>query len=171
MNLPNRLLWIDLETEGLGDKVQILEIALVITDARLDEIATFNQVVMPRGLTLDPFVLAMHTKNGLLADLQHGRPIADVDVLAAGWAHAHAAVGGPACGQSVHVDVAWLQSAGMPLLRKCFNHRVFDASTLTLADRIMSPEGAPLTPGEPVHRALADIRYSIRCAKEFMGLE
>lgn len=172
MNLPNRLLWIDLETEGLGDKVQILEIALVVTDARLNELGFLNQVVMPRGLTLDPFVLNMHVKNGLLADLKHGKPIADVDVLAAGWAHAMGAVGGPACGQSVQADVAWLQSAGMPLLRKCFSHRVFDVSTLKLAELVEL--GLPESGDEgnqARHRALDDIRYSIRCAREFLGIE
>jgi oligoribonuclease (3'-5' exoribonuclease) len=83
-----------------------------------------------------------------------------------------AAVGGPVCGQSPQTDLRWLETAGMPLLRKCFNHRVFDVSTLKLGNMI---ECAIDDSGEDsstaAHRALDDIRYSIRCARMYLGLE
>lgn len=172
MKLPNRLLWVDLETEGLGEDVQILEVALVVTDNRLNEIGFLNQTVAPKGLHMNEFVVKMHTKNGLLGDLVHGMPIADLDVLCAGYAHSMKAVGGPACGSSVHNDVRWLETAGMPLLRKCFNHRVFDVSTLKLAELIeLQLDECEQARGGPGHRALPDIRVSIQHARELLGLE
>jgi oligoribonuclease len=173
MKLPEKLVWVDLETEGLGDKVQILEVAIVLTDNRLRELAFANWVVRPRGLHLDGFVLGMHTRNGLLGDLRHGEDIANVDVMAAGLVRVQHAAGGPICGSSPHTDKRWLD-LNMPNLAECFNHRTFDVSTLKLGHMIeCGPslvQGQELIEQAPAHRALADIRYSIQCAREILGL-
>lgn len=79
------LVWIDLETTGLPpvNKRQILEIAVVITDDSLLEVARYEKVLyhcharelftLPadaaraygKTIDIDPFVVDMHRKNGL----------------------------------------------------------------------------------------------------------
>lgn len=68
--------WTDVETPGLmkPSEGSILEVALVVTDDDLNETAHVDLVVRPvasaRGLVMDDYVVAMHTKNGLLRDVE-----------------------------------------------------------------------------------------------------
>lgn len=173
MKLPSRLLWVDLETTGLDpDKDQVLEVAAVVTDNRLNEVAFVNVIVTPKGLVLNEFVLKMHVKNGLLADLVHGRPIAEIDALLAGFAYAHQAAGGPMCGASPQgVDLPFV-SKHLPTFRRCFNHRVLDTSTLELGNLIEASIAESNENRDAAsHRALADTRYAIAHARNLLGLE
>jgi len=174
MNLPDRLVWVDIETTGLDPvKDRILEVAVVITDNRLVELGMGHWVVRPDGLALDAFLVKMHTTNGLLGDLKHAAALADVDVMAAGLVRVSGAAGGPICGSSPHFDLSFLR-LHMPLLARCFNHRCFDVSTLKLGHLIeLGPSlvKAQEEKADTAHRALADIRYSIACARELVGLE
>lgn len=68
-----RLLWLDFETNGLhehGYRVHVLEVAAVVTDSGLNELAVFEPVVLRAPdeayAAMDDFVLNMHTENGLL---------------------------------------------------------------------------------------------------------
>lgn len=68
------IVFCDLETTGLNPKEDsILEIAIVLTDDDLNELAVFESKVKPlftRGIeVMDDFVKALHTKSGLLAEL------------------------------------------------------------------------------------------------------
>lgn len=75
---PTRLAWIDLETTGLDlQRDTIIEIALVVTDMQLHMLeAPYTSIV--RGdlweflIKRDPFVLKMHTMNGLYSSLIEG---------------------------------------------------------------------------------------------------
>ncbi len=67
--------WLDLETNGLDErKGDILEVALVVTDDDLNEVARTSVVVrpVPRAVPLEvhPVVQAMHEKNGLWRDVE-----------------------------------------------------------------------------------------------------
>jgi oligoribonuclease len=67
------LVFLDLETTGLNaDREEILEVAAIVTDDKLVEVARFNQLVTPSRefYQLDEFVRDMHTKNGLWAVLK-----------------------------------------------------------------------------------------------------
>ena len=162
----DRLVWIDLETTGLDpEKDQILEVAIVVTDGKLTELATEHWTVKPpAGLpALHQAVVKMHSKNGLFSELHEGDPLAVVDILAAAVVHTWSASGGPICGSTPQFDKRFIDRY-MPLLSSCFNHRVFDASTLKLAWCLATRQ--EWKEGAPAHRALDDIRYSIEVAKQ-----
>lgn len=171
MKLPSRLVWVDIETTGLDpEKDLILELGIVVTDASLREDFAGSYVIRPRnGLpALHPTVLEMHSKNGLLGELHDGRDAAIVDTVAAATVIACGAKGGPICGASAHFDQGFLKKQ-MPLLAACFNHRVFDTSTLKLGELLRT--GAVEDDGhDPVHRALDDVRDSIQVARKLLGL-
>lgn len=64
------LVWIDLETTGLvASKERVLEVACIITDDRLNEVARFERVTNEARFVdftqVDPFVIEMHFANGL----------------------------------------------------------------------------------------------------------
>jgi oligoribonuclease len=171
VKLPDRLVWVDLETTGLDpEKDLILEAALVITDNLLQERSTLSLAVKPAGglPPLHPVVLDMHSKNGLLGELYKGQPIAKVDVVLSSLVICEHAMGGPICGASAHFDMGFLRKH-MPLLAGCFNHRVFDTSTLKMAELIRNgkvDDGGH----DPAHRALDDCRDSIQVARTLLRL-
>src|SRR5262245_53244856 len=71
----DRLVWIDLEMTGLDvERHRIVEIAVLVTDARLDVLADGLDLVVhqsPEELAeMDDFVRKMHTKSGLLAEIE-----------------------------------------------------------------------------------------------------
>jgi oligoribonuclease len=72
--MNSKVLWIDLETTGSDfETSQILEVGAVITDYDLNILSTKTMIVKPTTFsklsTMTPFVMEMHTKNGLLADI------------------------------------------------------------------------------------------------------
>jgi oligoribonuclease len=71
INLPHRTLWIDLETTGIEPETeQILEIGLVAADTDLSVIASRSIVIRPLiWPVMDDLVTEMHTRNGLLDDI------------------------------------------------------------------------------------------------------
>lgn len=104
------LLWTDLETTGLDpDKCAILEVAAIVTDDRLTEVARFEQVLWDeraqrlsslgpeaarsygKTVGIDPYVVDMHRKNELWeACKRSGYSQLDVDVLFAAFVEEHA---------------------------------------------------------------------------------
>ena len=71
---PNRFVWLDLEMTGLDDKTcSIIEMAMIITDGELNELAQLEQCIwQPESAleTMSPFVKKMHTDNGLLTKVR-----------------------------------------------------------------------------------------------------
>lgn len=67
--------WTDVESTGLDEKTgDLLEVALVVTDDQLVEVAATSVVILPSDLgatisKMDPYVKKMHTDNGLIAAL------------------------------------------------------------------------------------------------------
>ena len=185
MNLPSRLVWVDLETTGLDPaKDLILELAIVVTDAQLNEVAYASWVVKQDvdWTKVHPVVLEMHTANGLKDDVPDGLPIRDIESAACAMLDDLGVTEkGPICGSSPHFDMAFLKSEGdctccffpdhgMPKLAKRFNHRVFDVSTLKLAALMRGEVPPEEGRGGPAHRALSDIRGSIAAARKCLGL-
>lgn len=73
------LLWIDLETTGLEDDADILEMGLVLTSMDAGQVyASMSRVYCPiypddtvLALLMDETALSMHTDNGLIEDIRH----------------------------------------------------------------------------------------------------
>lgn len=73
--------WTDVETTGLDEtKGDLLEIAIVVTDDQLNEVASASTVIRPPVsldatiAKMDPYVKDMHTKNGLIDELRNLAP-------------------------------------------------------------------------------------------------
>lgn len=64
--------WVDVETTGVNiEKDKVLEVAVIVTNNELVELAELDIVIVHHDQLpeLNPFVLDMHTRNGLWADI------------------------------------------------------------------------------------------------------
>jgi len=167
-----RLVWLDLECTGLDpNKHEIIEVVA----AEADLLNPFNVKFIHESVmwfhpgivkTLDPFIIDMHTKNGLFKEcaiekstidaweaeeqllklIEPGETKDDMPILA---------------GSSVHYDHDFLK-ARMPKLAKRFSHRHYDVSALKL---FCQSRGMPAIAKGEAHRAKQDILESIAHAK------
>lgn len=165
-----KLYWLDLETTGLDpNETTILEIAIAEADLSdpFNYRHIYNSVIgFPESdhKDLTPFILDMHTKNGLLIEcVNEKKMISDVqeDLLDL-IPHSETKADKPTlAGSSVHFDHSYL-TVHMPKLAKRLSHRHYDVSAVKLfCHSVGMPE---LPPAEPAHRAKADIEYSIKLA-------
>ena len=169
-----RIYWIDLETTGLDpQKDQILEMAIAESTLEdpLNTKVIFDRVfALPSFAELSPFIVDMHTKNGLLADCAKAEQFA-IDVEAELLELIPAAEGineetgrpdlHALAGNSVHFDLGFLR-AHLPKFAKRFSHRLYDVSAVGLFCRSL---GMPKFKKAEAHRAAADVAESIEMAR------
>ncbi len=78
-----KLLWLDMEMTGLDvSKERVLEVAVIVTDMKLEPLAQYEQVVFqdPELLAaMDDWNQKHHGGSGLLAKVPFGKPEAEVD--------------------------------------------------------------------------------------------
>jgi oligoribonuclease len=159
------LVWVDLEMTGL-DPVEhvILEIAVVVSDGRLDEVVEGPDLVVHQTdealAGMPDVVREMHEKSGLTAAVQASTlSLADAEqqVLAFVREHVPAAGVAPLAGNSIHADRAFIRRY-MPDLDGHLHYRMVDVSTVKELVARWYPdvfESRPHKAGG--HRALADI--------------
>lgn len=163
----DNLIWIDLEMTGLDpDHDRIIEIATIVTDARLEIIAEgpVFAVRQPEEVLagMDEWNTRQHGKSGLTERVRRS----EVDEAAAERATleflaAHVpANSSPMCGNSICQDRRFL-ARWMPELERYFHYRNLDVSTLKELARRWAPEVARGFSKESAHLALDDIRDSI----------
>jgi oligoribonuclease len=168
-DVDDRLVWIDLEMTGLDiDRDTIVEIACIVTDAELATLDDGIQLVVHQDpatlVAMDDFVRAMHTKSGLLPEIERS----DVGVAAAERAvleyieqHVPAAGTSPLCGNSIGTDRRFLAKY-MPAIEVYLHYRSIDVSSLKELCRRWYPAVYRQRPGKAEqHRALDDVRESI----------
>ena len=165
----NRLVWIDLEMTGLDvERHRIVELAVLVTDARLDVLADGLDLVIhqpPEVLAeMDDFVRRMHTKSGLLSEIERSSLTLDeagkqaVEYIAQFVPEAGTA---PMCGNSIGVDRRFLDRY-LPDLDGYLHYRSIDVSSLKELCRRWYPDVYKKRPGKAeAHRALDDIRESV----------
>lgn len=163
------IVWIDCEMTGLDlDRDALVEVAVIITDENLTPLDDGIDLIIappPESLVdMDPFVVDMHTKSGLLAALPDGVTLAEAQeaVLAYVRAHVPDVRKAPLAGSSVHMDRAFL-ARDMPELVEHLHYRIIDVSSIKELVRRWYPRvyfACPEKRGG--HRALADILDSIR---------
>ena len=162
----DNLVWIDLEMTGLNpDKDVILEIATMVTDNQLNEIARGPSLVIHQPDTLlqqmDEWVFQQHTQSGLVQQVQDSKvSVAEAQQQTLDFLKQYCvAETAPLCGNSVWQDKAFLRRY-MPDLNKFFHYRIIDVSTLKeLAER-WYPQVLEMKKKD-THRALEDICESI----------
>ena len=164
---PENLIWIDLEMTGLDPQTdRIIEIATVITDSGLNELAEGPvlaihqpEEVMAR---MDEWNTKQHGGSGLTERVRKS----DIDAAAAEretLAFLQQWVGkgdSPMCGNSICQDRRFMARL-MPTLEGFFHYRNLDVSTLKELARRWAPDVYKGFNKDSSHLALDDIRDSI----------
>jgi len=162
-----RLVWIDLEMTGLNPgSDSILEIATIVTDADLNELAEgpvyairHSEAVLK---AMDDWNREHHGASGLwsrVLDSNTGMQAAEQGTLTFldQWTVRGAS---PMCGNSICQDRRFL-SRLMPGLESWFHYRNLDVSTLKELAARWAPELLEGLTKQNRHEALSDIRESI----------
>lgn len=164
-----RLAWLDLEMTGLDlSRHVIVEIAVLVTDAQLEPLDDGLDVVVhqpPAALAaMDDYVRAMHTKSGLVREIEASTvSLAEAGQQALAYFARHVPEAGtaPLCGNSIGVDRRFL-AGQLPELDAYLHYRSVDVSSLKELCRRWYPEVYKHRPGKKeAHRALDDVRESI----------
>ncbi|HMF83811.1 MAG TPA: oligoribonuclease [Acidimicrobiia bacterium] len=165
----DRLVWIDLEMTGLEvERHRIVELAVLVTDARLELLAEGLDLVVhepPEVLAeMDDFVRKMHTKSGLLSEIERSSlTLEDAGKQAVDYIRQFVPEPGtaPMCGNSIGVDRRFLDRY-LPQLDRYLHYRSIDVSSLKELCRRWYPDAYKKRPGKTeTHRALDDIRESL----------
>ena len=189
------LVWIDLETTGLvATKERVLEVACIITDDDLNEVARFERVTNEARFVdfakVDPYVIEMHFANGLWREslLKGDTYIAslacvDVDLATFIKTHAHvtrtiakddgttkAVVDKPQlAGSTISFDRAFMD-VHLPKASAELHYRNVDVSSFNEVAKRMWPrayEARPRDAGGSKHRGMDDIVNSLNVLRYY----
>lgn len=168
MQDENNLIWIDLEMTGLDtDNDEIIEIATIVTDKELNEIAVGPVIALHQPQTrldqMDNWNQTQHKKSGLVERVlasSYDCMQAEQETLEFLEKYVPAN-SSPMCGNSICQDRRFMARL-MPALEAYFHYRNLDVSTVKeLVKRWYKPEQAHYEK-ESDHLALSDIRDSIQ---------
>src|SRR5215469_7490313 len=165
--MNDRLVWIDCEMTGLDlSRDARVEIACIVTDGELNTLDDgIDVLIKPPAQALDDMtdvVREMHTKSGLLTELDGGITLAEAQVLGYVRQHVPESRKVPLCGNSIATDRTFL-ARDMPELDAFLHYRMVDVSSIKELARRWYPRAYFASPEKHGgHRALADIRESIR---------
>ena len=160
----------DLEMTGLDPLVDVIvEIATLITDDELNIVAEGPDLVIHHLAEvlakMDPFVVEMHTKSGLLAAISASITTledATVQTLAFIKQHVPEARTVPLCGNSIGTDRRFLAKY-MPEIENYLHYRCVDVSSIKeLAKRWYPKVVMDRNAKSGLHRALDDVKESLR---------
>ncbi len=163
---PAPLVWIDMEMSGLDPaSCAVLEIAVIVTDGDLNEIAEGPDIVVhqPESVlaAMDEWNTKHHGESGLTGRVrQSSVSLEEAEREVLEFLQPLTPAGqSPLCGNSVHLDRAFL-AAHMPRLHAHLHYRNIDVSTLKELVRRWYP-GVPIPQKREAHRALSDIHESL----------
>jgi len=168
--VADKLVWIDCEMTGLDlARDALIEVAAVVTDADLNVLGEGVDVVVhasDEALTGMPDVVAaMHAKSGLTDAVRVSAvTVADAERMVLDYVRAHVPEPrtAPLCGNSIATDRAFI-ARDMPELDAFLHYRMVDVSSIKELARRWYPRVYFAQPVKGLaHRALADIRESIR---------
>jgi len=163
------LVWMDLEMTGLDHTSDVIvEIATIVTDDELEVVAEGPDIVVHYDddvlARMDPFVVEMHTRSGLLDAIRSSTTTLDdagARTLAFIREHAPDARTVPLCGNSIGTDRRFL-AAYLPEIEDHLHYRSIDVSSIKELVRRWYPRVRQARPQKVgAHRALDDIRDSI----------
>ncbi len=167
--MTDRLVWIDCEMTGLDlTRDALVEIACIVTDGELNALDEgIDVLIKPPAEAIDGMdevVREMHTTSGLLAALPDGLSLAEAQELVLAYIRQHVPESRkvPLCGNSIATDRSFL-ARDMPELDDFLHYRMVDVSSIKELARRWYPRAYFASPEKHGgHRALADIRESIR---------
>jgi oligoribonuclease len=164
------LVWIDCEMTGLDlGKDKLIEVAALVTDPELKVLGEgIDMVIHADDAALDAMpeiVRDMHSKSGLTDEVRRSTisvPEAEEAVLAYIKEFVPNPRTAPLCGNSIATDRGFL-ARDMPTLDSYLHYRMIDVSSIKELCRRWYPRVYFGQPAKGLaHRALADIRESIR---------
>ncbi|MEU8814809.1 oligoribonuclease [Actinoplanes sp. NPDC048796] len=170
MRVADLLVWIDCEMTGLDlGKDKLIEVAALVTDPDLNVLGDgVDLVIHADDAALDampPVVRDMHAKSGLTEEVR-ASAITMAEAEEAVLAYVRQFVPNPRtaplCGNSIATDRGFL-ARDMPALDDFLHYRMIDVSSIKELCRRWYPRVYFGQPAKGLaHRALADIRESIR---------
>ena len=169
----NNLIWLDMEMTGLNpDADRIIEVAIVITDSQLVEVAEAPVLVVHQSdaalAAMDKWNKDTHARSGLIEKVR-ASALAEADAersmldFLAQYVPTRTS---PMCGNSICQDRRFL-ARWMPKLEAYFHYRNLDVSTLKELVRRWKPELTRGVVKNGKHEALADIYESIEEMKYY----
>jgi oligoribonuclease len=163
------LVWLDMEMTGLEpDKERIIEVAVILTDGQLTELAVGPELVIHQTdellAAMDDWNTQHHGASGLV-DRVRASTITDGDaeqqIVTFLAAHVPAKDRPVLAGNSIHQDRRFIRRY-MPALDKRLHYRMVDVSTIKELARRWYPAIVAKQPQKhETHRALDDIRESL----------
>ena len=163
----SNLIWIDLEMTGLSpESDSIIEIATVVTDKHLNELAEGPVLAIQRSTAtmeeMDEWNTRQHGESGLTARVLSSDVSArDAELMTIEFLRRWVDEGAsPMCGNSICQDRRFL-AREMPDLERYFHYRNLDVSTLKILAQQWAPSVGKGFVKESQHLALSDIRDSI----------
>lgn len=171
-----RLGWLDLEMTGLlPESDEILEMAIVVTDSKLDIVAESPVWVFAcdeeKLQAMDRWNTSTHTGSGLVdkvATSSLDYVTGEREALA--FLREHINEGdSPLCGNTICQDRRFL-ARHMTRLHDFFHYRSLDVSSFKIACAMWMQEMPAFPPKDSDHRALADIRQSIQEMRHYRDL-
>jgi oligoribonuclease len=164
------LVWMDLEMTGLDpDRDVIVEIATLVTDDELNILAEGPDLVIhqaeERLTAMEPIVVEMHTKSGLLDAIRQSTITLDeagAKTLEFIKLHVPESRTVPLCGNSIGTDRRFL-ARHLPEIENYLHYRSVDVSTIKELTKRWYPKvgiDRPSKTGQ--HRAMEDIKASVR---------
>ena len=162
----SNLVWIDLEMTGLDPLTdEILEVAMIATDAQLEILAEGPLIVIHQPnevlASMDEWNTTHHGQSGLIelsrkSNYDYRKAELECLDFMGQWTDFRTS---PMCGNSVYHDRRFL-ARFMPELEHFFHHRNIDVSTIKELARLWAPDHVHFHK-ECGHRALDDIKESI----------
>jgi oligoribonuclease len=168
--VTDNLVWIDCEMTGLDlGKDALIEIAVLVTDSELNILDDgVDLVIHADDAALDAMpdvVREMHAKSGLTEAVRASTvTLADAEQQVLDYVRRHVpeARTAPLCGNSIATDRGFI-ARDMPTLDAHLHYRMVDVSSIKELCRRWYPRIYYAQPDKGLaHRALADIRESIR---------
>ncbi len=172
------LVWMDLEMTGLDHTSDaIVEIATLVTDDELEIVAEGPDIVVHQPddvlIKMDPFVVDMHTRSGLLDLIRTSKAsLADAGAATLEFIRQHVPEPRtvPLCGNSIGTDRRFL-AAYLPEIEEYLHYRSVDVSSIKELVRRWYPDVLAQRGWKAgTHRALDDIRESVAELKLYRGL-
>ena len=158
---PSKLLWIDLEMTGIDpSKQRIIEVAAIVTDFNLHEIARYDSIIHQPDPVLDNAEdWPKENMQGLFEQVRkthknEGTVVDELEEFISKYFHGEPAV---LAGNSIHQDRRFIRR-WWPRIEALLHYRMLDVSTLKVW--IQGAHGQQFEKSEQ-HRAQGDIEESI----------
>ncbi|MDS1112636.1 oligoribonuclease [Gordonia westfalica] len=168
--MQDKLVWIDCEMTGLRlESDKLIEIAALVTDGDLNILGDGVDVVIHADdealASMPDVVTKMHADSGLTEEVRKSTvTLAEAEKMVLDYIRKHVTTPGavPLAGNSIATDRGFI-ARDMPELDAYLHYRMVDVSSIKELARRWYPK---VYFGQPdkglAHRALADIRESIR---------